>query len=427
MMIRTSILFVVAVTVAHAELSEEAARTLRSLSALPHLTMEFNWSATIESTRCPDFFVGTNELARQVIALRRELIQSPGDPERFLQLGQFLDTLDRDQEAKEAYANAARLFEPRAQASPRDGQLQARFAEALRESGKPEEAEQILHAAVRTTPGVWHCWVGLGESLDSKGSKAIGGGLATGKAGLSTPKLLTEIGRWHPTEGQRNEAEAAWKEADNCFDKAVSLASQDAEAYLARASHRLRTLVKRRLIVRLRKKEKLTQNDKIKDVAAVMVSAEVCEDMAEAARLCPTNYVAVAWEGFAEFFLATASGDSSDRKLLDQIPAVRRKALLDTMQRLEKLADHPNLRVASGALETLGTIRLVSDPDLAGARAAFRRAFTLDRSRRQAWDIWIGLMADTEDWKAMVTACEERLQFEDDAPIRLVIQSVRPG
>jgi hypothetical protein len=107
---------------------------LRSLSPLPSLKMSLE--ITTRELTHPEVRLGTSELARQIAALKKEPNQTPGDAERYLQIGRYQEAVGRHDEAEESFAKAVPLVRLRAEASVRDAAIQVQFAEALQGAGK---------------------------------------------------------------------------------------------------------------------------------------------------------------------------------------------------------------------------------------------------------------------------------------------------
>ncbi len=392
---------------------ERSQNKLRSLATLPEITVSLGMG--IGSFDGPYLYESPQEQAAKILTLQRELKENPKDGEGYFRLGRYLKEAKREKEADEAYAQAVRLLRPRAEARPQDSRLQAQFADALSEAGQGEEAERVLQAGVRIAPEGWPCWVGLGEASGAKWLRVLSG--SPGKSVGSVPEALqrwVEMLRRQPSPDQIEEARQYQKEADRCFDRAVALAPKEPEVYLARAKHRSFIGMWEQLLAQWRGRGAGSPD---KFFAAVF-SPEAAADLAQVARRSPTNYAAIGYWGMAE--ASSSFVKRGDGKPLESLPESSRKNVLEAMRLLENLTDHPNRRVASGAAEVLGMMRLIID-DMPGAMASFRRATALDPSREQAWDGLVGLTANNGKPEDLVALCEERIQHADTAANRLAL------
>ena len=154
---------------------------LRELSMVPGATVTVALNTT--QVQRPAAGLSKTELSRRISELQQELKKQPA-AEGFYQLGLFLP--EGDPEETNAFKRAVELFRPRAEARPKDGPLQAQYADALVANGKRDEAERVLRKALKSVPDDWHCWLSLGELLDSRPMAPVFGT-------NSSPQILTEL------------------------------------------------------------------------------------------------------------------------------------------------------------------------------------------------------------------------------------------
>jgi tetratricopeptide (TPR) repeat protein len=144
-------------------------------------------------------------------------------------------------------------------------------------------------------------------------------------------------------------------------------------------------------------------------------------DIKKAASLSQTNYRAWAWSAFVEFVQHNQS-DSSPKDI-DDLPQSSQDYIRQAMARLQSMADHPNPRIAAGALDGLTSVQLISGSAQAGeAIENLSRAVKLDPGRNQAWDFLIGLLGSEEGrTQELVETCRARVTYRDSIRNRLFL------
>jgi tetratricopeptide (TPR) repeat protein len=405
----------------HAAAPEKTRQKLRSLAMLPSLSFSFSTYTT--DLRYPELAVSQQELIGRINDLQRKLRESPDEPGLELELGRFLRAVGRTNESNRAAAKAIELFRPRAHDAPRDIGVQIDFAHALEAAGNLDEAESVLRRSVAIATNEWRCWDGLGELLDAKEEIVLGGtqwasttlpltDQFTFSSGSSVPAVLLSN---PPPAALIKEAESAENEADRCFDRAVTLAPAEAQAYIARVQHRSGYSFVRRFLNPYRQRGKLEEADWQKGIIPV----ESCQDLASVARLDPTNYNAIAF--WAALELTSSLTNKSDDKPIDRIPPSHRTNVLEAMRLLENLGEHHNPRIAAGALERLGILRMLAASDQKEARTAFQRAIVVDPSWENAWEALVGVTSLSSDPNEFVMICSQRVKHADNVRNRVAL------
>ena len=382
---------------------------LRELSVLPGATVTVALSTT--QVQRPAAGLSKTELSRRISELQQELKKEP-TAEGFYQLGLFLR--EGTPEETNAFKRAAELFRPRAEARPKDGPLQAQYADALVANGKRDEAERVLRNALKSIPDDWHCWLGLGELLDSRAMAPLFGTNSIAKSARidqSSARPGQELTGDEVTKMRR-----ALSEAGKAYEQAVRLAPKEPTLAAQQAS---RGLGSNMLEWVLEQHSGEKSSDPRNRMQQLMSSDEQCALWGRAARLWPTNFYAAGYWGWIEILPGILRG--LDAKPLDNVAAQRREHFLEAMRLLEKLSGNANSALTAGAFECLGVLQFFGGYETANARASFRRAVKLDSGRSQAWDglVLCAIKDAGADWSELVSVTEERLQHDDTARNRI--------
>jgi tetratricopeptide (TPR) repeat protein len=70
---------------------------------------------------------------------------------------------------------------------------------------------------------------------------------------------------------------------------------------------------------------------------------------------------------------------------------------------------------AAGACEILGTLQFAVMKDFRGAETNLRRAVSLEPSRDQAWEVLLGVLAETERWEDLLQVSLDRVKHRNTA------------
>jgi tetratricopeptide (TPR) repeat protein len=124
------------------------------------------------------------------------------------------------------------------------------------------------------------------------------------------------------------------------------------------------------------------------------------------AQRCPTNPAVVGYWGSIQVIPELLRPGNT----LNDLPAERRKNLLEAMRMLEKMGEDPHRYLASSALEKLGILQFMTTHDSEAARAAALKSVEFDPSREKAWDLLAVLAIMKEDWKELVEVNKKRVK-----------------
>ncbi len=115
------------------------------------------------------------------------------------------------------------------------------------------------------------------------------------------------------------------------------------------------------------------------------------------------------------------AADSRDAKLLADLARLSEKArnFLDVVTYKSALADiTPNKRMASQMYVQIGDILAQPDNDPMGARLAYEKAVSVDRTNTHAWEAVERMARESEDQQRLVQCLEERAKYTDSPRLR---------
>ena len=211
---------------------ETGAKKLREVVRLP--TIDFAFSLKFQSGNGWTLsVVGAEEdSSAEIATLRKELRGDISDAERFTRLKELYAKANDKTNSQAAAAKALELWRRRVELQPDNGRFLAELGRSLAGAEKYVEAESVLRKATTVAPAEWKCWIALGTFLDAKAHRTLGSdSLQPGE------NLFAGIFGKPPSANQVKEAEKLFDEAGECFNKAVTTAPKEAEAYFERAVH----------------------------------------------------------------------------------------------------------------------------------------------------------------------------------------------
>lgn len=414
MRLRFVLVLMLATLPAMAVTPELGKERLRKLVKLPTVTFQANWSFDPER----GFALGSSsqDTTARTARLRGEMKRDASDAERYHALAELYIGNNDFANAGRCWSRAVEFYRRRLESQPTDGVLMAGLGESLHGTGKTQEAESLLRRATHTAPGEWKCWVALGRFLDAEARRSIEQSSRTG-TGVDEEKP-SNAAAGQPSSGRVALAQRRLEEAGECFEKAVTLAPDEAEVYLRRALHRcLRNVLENR--IRLAEGEQKEDAD----VLSNCYSPESLADLQRASRLRPEDYQLMAGTVLFEIYTACSRNGQVkwDELSWNSLPDKSQRSFHDAIARLEDLGQNPDARVAAGALELLGILQgpVLHEPQRAIAN--FRRALALDPSREQAWEMLASLLARGGRYQELLAVCEDRVRRHNSARSHLLL------
>ncbi len=403
------LLLVVAVG-ARAVTPEVGKERLRQLIKLPTISFRPDWTFDPES----GFALGSGEEDNRTAIqnLRSELKYDDTDAEREQQLAELYAATGETTNSRNSWNWAYRYYRKRMEAQPDSGALLAGLGTSLYAIGQETEAESVLRRAVHAAPDDWHCRVALGRFLDNRVRQVIVDRLAP------NPRLKTNGHEDRPTGDDAARAQNWLAEADDCFDKAVALASKESEPYFRRAMHRcLKTVVLNQI------KFAGGTADPDLDLFDGCFSAANVGDLQEASRLAPRDYRRAAGTALFEIYSVTEKKERLNWQQFgwNSLPGVSQKSVRTALTRLQDLADGESAGSAAGAAEVLGILEGPVLHETDRSIASLRRAVALQPEREQAWEVLVATLAQNRRYDELLDVCEQHVKYQDSARAHLML------
>lgn len=395
---------------------------LRRLVPLPRVEVHFNFAFADPTGPKVSDDEARLQLAAGFNAAR------PKDLDR---RGQLLYQLKRYDEAKAAYAQAARGWSEQIKARPEDADLLVRLGLSLNGAGQDAEAEARLRRAVAVAPRSADAWIALGKVLLSEATGAVlPSGMSMSFSGAQVQQTAgdAEIMQQRPAEDAIARAQASLDGARAAYDRAVEVAPQDPNAYDQRIGFRMGEGFTRAMLEALRADATATRIAAMRGgaqgMAQGMFSPASSPDLRQIAHLRPDDVQALGAAALFEIIgfarrEAEAGHQNEITQLWPLLPEEARASVRFSMERLQVLA-RPDTRGGAEASEALGILQYLAGQG-EDAQKSLRRAIGLDPSRDQAWGLLTSILRESNRFDAMAVLLEEQVRHADTAANRLTL------
>lgn len=403
----------------HAAAPPRGSDQLRNLVVFPDMQVNFVFGL---SSQGDDWVISKNvDLPSEISRLRGELKQQPNQIKKLLQLGYLLDSNNQTNESQSCYQKAEQLCRDKAAVNPQDGLNLTDLGEALDALDKDEEAESAYRKATLVSPNEWRCWVRLGNYLANEYFLMFPKDLR-GQISPSSFIPSQAVLDYRPSPDALKKSEAQCNEASQCFDRAMAIAPQESEVLFQRAGYMSVSNRQNCFFRQFRDNEKIDPTTWI----LAFFSKETITNMQRAAELSPQNYEYISLAAYFEWSRAMIEWSKANSPVNlksfapDILPDATRRSLQGAMTRLETLSQSADKKLAAGALENLGMLNMFFGNSKVAA-ASFRQAVSLDPTREQSWDMWLGSIADSGTPEEKVEVCELRLKNQDSTRNHLLL------
>jgi tetratricopeptide (TPR) repeat protein len=385
---------------------------LRELVVFPEMNLSFNFCEF--SRQNNDWVVtGATLLPEEISRLRRELKLRPDNIENQLELANLLDQNGETNESMAGYQAAERLCRNKIAIQPENGPAMTELGVALDGLNRTDEAEHAFRQATLVSANEWQCWVGLGNFLESE---RFPGNLSPGAFFGQGPSQAILNAR--PPPAAFITAADAFKEASQCFDRAMVLAPGEPEVFIQRAGFMGTTNFLDCLFRYYGGREKINSNE----WSLAFYSPGAITNLQTASRLRSKDpqlvSLAVFFEWSRERLQSKISG--SDPNLM---PEATRRSIRAAMTHLEDLSQEPDTKLAAGALANLGFLNAMFGNVPEGI-INIRRAVALDPTDDRLWDAWFGLSLASAAPSDLVAIGRAHVKARDSARNRIILSKI---
>jgi tetratricopeptide (TPR) repeat protein len=381
-------------------MAEESGKDqLRALVRMPMVTVSFGWSFTPKTGLRLDI---EKPLAKDRIAeIEKGLTGTPADAERYLKIGDlYLDVPDYEK-SRTAYTKSVSLFRKRVELEQDNASLLADFGEALFDASNNDEAESVLRKAVKIAPKNAGCWDSLGRFLETQ---------AASKFAVSHKDK--------PSADQLQSAQRMLDEATMCFEKAVTVATNEAMPYVQRAMHKWAQHFYKQAFEKAR-----GQDDDERKLERSLAASDALPDLDKAVSLAPRDVRVIGTAAIMEVFSANTKNGGQPRAQMvkfEEMADPAQKSIRTKMALLEKLSQSSETKSAAAAMEMLAFCQGPLVGDLGGCLESLRRTIQLDPTRQGSWHMLIAGLAGQGKFAEAAPVCEQNIA-QKDTPINRVL------
>jgi tetratricopeptide (TPR) repeat protein len=357
---------------------------LRKLAYLPQVYVQWKWElGTIG--------LDPQATAKRIVVLEKKLQGDDADAERYAELAELYEDDTRPEEVCDgAYAKASQLFQERIKREPGNGWLHAQLALVLWPNAVAMEAEAL--EAVRYSPRDYRCWRALGQSRVQRVIQPFIGieqGSLLAKR-LTWDQLFELIPAEQLSPDQLKQTESRLQEASKCFDKAVSLAPEEPEAYQWRLTFQYAAFCFRLMLSGL-------QPQLLADCCRGFQDSDIFNDARDIVRLRPDDPESLDQQAYMYWLAAmyieggktkppeTASDEDDIFDVCDHLSNEAKKNIALSVKSLEKLAKSDQPGPAASACRHLA-LCFAFLGDIGKAEVQSTRAIELEPTCEESWD-----------------------------------------
>jgi tetratricopeptide (TPR) repeat protein len=394
---------------------------LQKLLRMPTVTVSFAFSFDANAGFRMTGDKQDDDDGGDVSVLLKKMHGNTSDAERYLSLSQLYGRMPgHEEEAKQALNRAIEFFRQRAEDEPENGKTLAAFGNALNAADRRDEAEHAFRQAVHTAPNEWVCWSSLGDFLLSKTVGKLTGGKLTNSATIGEIAIKSFENK---PAVRLDEAEAALKEALQCYDKAVAAAPNEPQLYANRALTRMFGSGLKEIFRQLREGE----ND-VNKVSVAFVKENAQGDFKKYIELKPDDYRAILTSiGFRVMGWLCRDGKYRpvQSTVWKELPEEIQQEVRVGITRLQDIGENPNKKTAAGAFDAKGNLEIMVMQDYASAGKSYRRAIALDPSREASWEMLCASLAELGNMEELRTVCESRVKLQNTSRNNLLLAKAR--
>jgi len=417
---RVTISFLAALAVAaQSAVLPRGSDRLRELAVVPQVKMSFEIGT--QNGIFPEDYTEEGTIEDWIEQARQKSNEETDNLQAHLQLGRLLNAKGDTNAARLVFEKGTILGRHRLEQRPNDGLNLSLLAGMVLELGDEEEAESFYRRATMLASNDWHCWVGLGELLRNQSFSSLGLSVPTNNSlEKSRPKGTAAQS---PLLKELDKSIKLRDEASICFQRAYGVAPGEFEVLVRQGRYLSFSNWHATLVQRYQNEQTLSSKELALSFFDMFFSPKARPDYEKALAVRPQCRKLLTMLVFAEWTAAMKAAEgleSSHPLTLDQLPEKTRKAILDSLQRLEALGNGPDKKIAAAALTSLSVLKMqMRDAD--NLPAYMQRAVALDPTNEQAWDMLIGMSVNQVSPEKFTELCERRLKKKETPRNYLIV------
>ncbi|EEF58091.1 tetratricopeptide repeat protein [Pedosphaera parvula] len=381
---------------------------LRRLVKLPGIAFQADW--TFDPERGFTIGLPHEDLSPQIDNLRKDLKGDVSDAQRYYQLGRLYSESGDYTSAEESWAKAVELYRKTIEQQSDNSEFLLEFGKSLNNIGRREEAESVLRRATRVGSTDWKCWVTLGRFLDAQARSEL-------TESSRNIRKRTASESFKPSYNKVSHSQRCLDEAAGCFEKAVTIAPDEADVYFRRAMHHS---LENYVLSEIQRFTGAQQDNS--DPLTKCFTQKSLSDLQRSRDLSPKDPKRILGVVLFEMYMAKDGKiKRDDESAWSSLPDKTQLSIRDAMTRLENMAQDPDEHVVAGALEALGILQGPILRDYCCSVSSLQRAVSLDPNRDQAWETLSSMLIKSQNYPELLTVCQDRLKFKDTAHTRMLL------
>lgn len=392
---------------------QQGKQRLRELAVFPtlNLRIDFNWNCDGLLWRISR----GSSLQDEIADLQSDLKRQPDDVTKLLQAGYRLDLDGQTNESAACYKKAQQLSRRHVESAPQEALSLINLGTALAELDQIAEAEGALRKSVLVSSNQWQCWAALAGFLDQQSFSALLPEPMRSQINiLSLPSQ--EVLDYKPTPEAIKNGEALRREAAQCMDRAMALATNEPEAFIQHAWFYMQSDEHGRFLDHYRTGAPI-DGDALRSAC---FSTKMARELQKAALLRPRDFSLIGVAAFFDYVSGALEANPSSPGTATPSDSTQ-SFLHQANDMLERLSETSDKKTAAGALETMAMLNAALHRSPETIVDLARRSVALDPTRDQAWNAWLGFSISSATPDQLAAICQQRLKQKDSAQNRLIL------
>lgn len=413
------------------------AAKLRQAVPLPGISVSFGYQASDGLI----VFQNKQDQAAQETALKKQVTEHAEDASGWYRRGRFFIMTQNVPEAKQAFAQAAALYQAQTKSRPDDVSLLVGYGKALDATEEPEQAEAVLRRAVKLAPQDAPAWVALGWVLAGQVYSVLltpeqqQTGLAEFNIFSLSPEqsaaLKKQLEDYKPTPEQAKHAQQRLDEVLHCFDQSVLVQPKNPAGYAARGMFRLSAQAPLQALVEAVSQKKETLSEAIQALPASAGQNGLSRpgglmDLQQSAQIAPHDLPVVASAAMfnaLSILLQFSAAHADEDFAWAAVAPENRQTLEQEIVWLEQIAQGKDAADAAQAANAAGIMWMFAKQPRK-AEADFRIALARNPQNQSALETLIALMMEDKRYTEASVLAKQQVKLRETVDNRLMLAKI---